>query len=74
MKTLYDKRNYRLLALGYVLLLSGFLLMCGEGTTDEAFCPDIFSVRRIGVAPVVVLCGFLTILAGLCMPSGDDSR
>ena len=55
----FEKKNYQILgiALGFIAL--GFLLMAGGGSDDPAvFNPDIFSFRRIRLAPSLVLIGF----------------
>ena len=59
----FDKTNFILLAIGMIVIIIGFLLMSGPGSTETAFEPDIFSVRRIKIAPAVCLFGFLSILA-----------
>ena len=51
----FDKTNFMLLAIGMVVIIIGFLLMSGPGSTETTFEPDIFSVRRIKVAPAVCL-------------------
>ncbi len=54
------KENYRLLAVGFGIIVIGFILMIGGGSDDpEVFNPDIFSFRRITLAPLVLLFGFL---------------
>jgi hypothetical protein len=58
----FDKMNYILLAIGMAIIVVGFILMSGSGSTEDVFNPDIFSVRRIKVAPVVCLFGFLFIV------------
>ena len=58
----FDKTNYILLAVGMVVVIIGFLLMAGPATTDTSYEPDIFSVRRIKVAPVVCLLGFVSMV------------
>lgn len=58
----FDKVNYILLAAGMVVIIVGFILMSGSGSTETTFNPDIFSARRIKVAPVVCLLGFLFIV------------
>ena len=52
-------RNYILIAIGLVVIVIGFILMAG-GTkaTPEEFSYDIFSWRRITLAPIVVVAGF----------------
>lgn len=57
-KFAFDKTNFILLAVGMVVVILGFLLMTGPSSTESAFEPDIFSVRRIKVAPVVCFLGF----------------
>jgi len=53
--------NYRLLVIGFVIIVIGFLLMIGGKTTDPAVFneEEIFSFRRITLAPIVVLFGFV---------------
>lgn len=58
----FDRVNYILLAIGMAVVIAGFLLMSGSGSTDTAYDPDIFSARRIRVAPVVCLLGFVSMI------------
>lgn len=60
------------MGIGYVLVLSGFLLMCGSGSTDSFYNPEIFSFRRIGIAPFIALSGFIAILVGICLPHKES--
>ena len=54
------KENYKLLLIGFGIIVLGFILMVGGKETDpNKFSNDIFSFRRITLAPVVVLIGFL---------------
>ena len=57
--------NYILLAIGMAVVIVGFILMSGSGSSEEAFNPDIFSVRRIKVAPVVCFLGFAFVVYGI---------
>ena len=61
----FTKKNYILLAIGMVIIIAGLILMSGSGSTEEAFNPDIFSVRRIKVAPTVCFAGFIFIIYGI---------
>jgi uncharacterized membrane protein len=61
----FTKKNYILLAIGMVIIIAGLILMSGSGSTEEAFNPDIFSVRRIKVAPAVCFAGFIFIIYGI---------
>ena len=52
-------KNYALIAIGAVIIIIGFILMAGGTTaTPEQFNEDIFSFRRITLAPIVVIAGF----------------
>lgn len=54
------RENYRLLAIGFIIIVVGFLLMLGGKSDDPSvFSDKIFSFRRITLAPVVVLAGFI---------------
>lgn len=58
----FDKTNFILLAIGMVVVVIGFLLMTGTASSDAMYEPDIFSARRIKVAPVVCLLGFVSMI------------
>ncbi len=52
-------RNYALLLVGAVVIVIGFVLMSGGGAaTPEEFHYEIFSWRRITLAPIVIVAGF----------------
>ena len=52
--------NYKLLAIGFAIIVVGFLLMIGgKSSSPDKFSENIFSFRRITLAPIVVLAGFI---------------
>jgi hypothetical protein len=56
---LFEKANYTVLLIGLVVIALGFILMSGGSTDDpNVFSEDVFSFRRIRLAPTVVLIGF----------------
>lgn len=56
---LFDKVNYKILLVGLAVIALGFILMSGGGSEDpNIFNEEIFSFRRIRLAPAVVLLGF----------------
>ena len=61
-KFAFDKVNFILLAIGMAIVIIGFLLMTGPTSSETVFEPDIFSVRRIKIAPAVCLFGFLSMI------------
>ena len=64
-KFAFDKTNFILLGVGMAIIIIGFLLMTGPGSTEGYFEPDIFSARRIKVAPVISLFGFIFMIYGI---------
>ena len=69
----FDRVNFILLAAGMVVVIIGFLLMSGPGSTETTFNPDIFSTRRIKVAPAVCLFGFLSMIYGILHKPSDKA-
>ncbi len=57
---LFDKVNYKFLLIGIGVIALGFLLMCGGGSDNVKVFneAELFSFRRIRLAPTVVLIGF----------------
>lgn len=64
-ETVFSRRNYMILLIGSVVIIAGYLLMSGEGSTPAAYNPDIFSGLRIKVAPIVCLAGYLVNIIGI---------
>lgn len=61
----FGKENYKLMLIGLALIVVGFLLMMGAdaNTVDGKYDPNvwnegIFSIRRIRIAPMLVIAGF----------------
>ena len=61
----FGKENYKWMLIGLALIVVGFLLMMGAdaNTVDGKYDPnswneDIFSIRRIRIAPLLVVAGF----------------
>ena len=54
------KENYILLAIGFLIIVIGFILMAGGASEDPAeFSDKIFNFRRLTLAPIIVLFGFV---------------
>ena len=59
-KFLFDKKSYLIMMTGIAFILIGFILMSGGDTGDEtSFNPEIFNFRRITLAPIFILIGFV---------------
>ncbi len=69
----FDKMNYKLLLIGLGLILVGFALMIGGNSDNpDIFSEDIFSFRRLTLAPVLVMAGFaVEIFAILKKPKAE---
>ena len=58
----FDRTNFLLMAIGFAIVIIGFILMSGTGSNEQAYDPEIFSVRRIKIAPVVCFIGFISLI------------
>lgn len=60
----FTATNYRLLLIGLAIVVVGYILMSGGGNGDpNSFdASEIFSARRITVAPIVTLVGYLFVV------------
>lgn len=67
----FDRTNFILLAIGFAVVVIGFILMSGPSSTEQTFNPDIFSVRRIKVAPVVCFIGFVSMIYAIIRKPKD---
>ena len=70
----FGKINYILLVVGLVIVVIGLFIMSGPGTTEVAFNPEIFSSRRIDVAPMVCLAGFVFIVFGILFRGREEKN
>lgn len=67
----FDKVNYILLAIGMAIIILGFILMSGSGSAEGVFNEEIFSARRIKLAPAVAFCGFIFMIYGIMHKPSD---
>jgi hypothetical protein len=67
----FGRMNFVLLAVGMAIVIVGFILMSGGSSSEAAYNPDIFSFRRIVVAPMVCLVGFLSMVYAVVHKSND---
>ena len=73
---IFNKKNYTLVIIGLVFVVVGFILMAGGGSEDPAvFNEEIFSARRITVAPLLILIGFcIEVFAIMRKPKQEDAK
>lgn len=69
----FGKQNYIICAASVILIIIGFILMTGPSSSIEGgFEPDIFSSKRIVVAPMVCFVGFLLMIVGILFPRNKE--
>jgi hypothetical protein len=59
------KKNLILIAIGFAIIVLGFILIMGHPSSETAYNADIFSFRRIILGPGVSLGGFLFVIFGI---------
>lgn len=64
MKQSLPKLNIFLIAVSFLIIIAGFALMTGE-PSGEVYNPDIFSVRRVTVGPMIALFGFVSMVVSI---------
>jgi len=68
----FGKVNYRFLFIGLAVILVGYLLMVGGGSDDpNVFSDEIFSTRRITLAPLVIILGYGLIFYAILKKHSD---
>ena len=67
----FDSTNYKMLLIGIGIVILGYILMSGGGSGDpEVFdAKEIFSPRRITVAPIVCLIGYVFVIYAIMRKS-----
>ena len=56
---IFERENYKFMLIGAAFIALGFILMAGGGSDDpNVFNPEIYSWRRIRLAPALILIGF----------------
>lgn len=65
-KISFTKQNYLIMAVGVLVVILGFALMSGGGSDNpEKFNYEIFSFRRITLAPIMVILGYVVVIVGI---------
>lgn len=65
-KLLFKKENYIISVIGILFIFIGLILMMGGGSDDpNIFSDEIFSFRRIRIAPTLILIGFTLQVAAI---------
>lgn len=70
----FTATNYKLLLIGVAIVALGFILMSGGGSGDPNVFDEgsVFHPRRITVAPIVTLAGYLFIVYAIMKRTGEE--
>ena len=57
----FNKKKYRLLILGLIFIITGYILMSGGGSDDPEIFPwdTIFSFRRLTLSTILIITGLI---------------
>ena len=64
MKQSLPKLNIILILVSFLIIIVGFALMAGA-PSGEVYNPDIFSIRRVTVGPMIALFGFVSMVVSI---------
>ena len=71
----FGAKNYALMAIGVLVIVVGFILMSGGGDhTATEFDSSIYSTRRITIAPIVVIVGFVIEIFAIMLRFNPKNR
>ena len=71
----FSAKNYALMAVGVLVIVVGFILMSGGGEhTATEFDSSIYSTRRITIAPIVVIVGFVIEIFAIMLRFNPKNR
>lgn len=68
----FGRTNFILMAVSMAIIVIGFVLMSGGGSDDTTFDPDIFSARRVKLAPAVCFVGFVSMIYAVIRKPKDN--
>lgn len=71
---IFRRKNYKFMLIGIAFIALGFILMAGGGSDDPAvFNPEIYSWRRIRLAPTLILIGFAIEMYAILLNPNKES-
>ena len=69
----FGKVNYILMGIGLVMLALGYILLSGGGSDNpNVFNPAMFDARRLYVAPLLIILGFVVEIVAIMFKSKKD--
>jgi hypothetical protein len=68
-------KNVRLILVGLIVMVSGYILMMGGGSSDpDVFNEAMFDFRRLVASPLLVLLGIVIIIVSIMKPRGGNGE
>lgn len=71
-----SSKNVKFIIIGLMVMVAGYILMIGGGTTDPVvFNYDMFDFRRLVISPVLVILGIIIIISAIMhKPKNDEEK
>ncbi|MBR4352987.1 MAG: DUF3098 domain-containing protein [Bacteroidales bacterium] len=68
-------RNVLIIGIGLLMMVLGFVLMLGGGSSDpNVFNPEMFNARRLVVSPIIIVAGVGVIIWGIMRKPRDEEH
>lgn len=69
------RRSMFLLLVGLLLMVLGYILLCGGGVKDpQVFNYDMFDFRRLVAAPVAMVAGIVVIVVAIMRKGREEEQ
>jgi len=66
-------KNVRFVLIGLIVMVAGYILMSGGGSSDpDVFNPEIFNFRRLVIAPLLVIIGIVIVIVAIMKKPRED--
>jgi uncharacterized membrane protein YhdT len=68
-------KNVRFVLIGLIVMVAGYILMAGGGSSDpNVFNPDIFNFRRLVISPLLVIIGIVIVILAIMKKPREDKE
>ncbi|HOG41640.1 MAG TPA: DUF3098 domain-containing protein [Bacteroidales bacterium] len=68
-------KNVRFVLIGLIVMVAGYILMAGGGSSDpDVFNPEIFNFRRLVISPLLVILGIVIVIVAIMKKPREDKE